>query len=206
MRLSREFYERNTILVARDLLGKIIVHRDKDVIYRGKIVESEAYIRNNDQAAHFNKGLTDRTKIIDEAGGHVYIYNIYGMYQLFNVVAEKKGVHGAVLIRAVEPLEGIHEMYLNRYKKLSDDIKERELVNLTNGPGKLVMAMNMSKEMHYGVDLVRDGNLWIEQGDGGRLSREEIVRSKRINVDYAEFGKDYLLRFYIKNNKFVSKK
>ena len=102
----------------------------------------------------------------------------------------------------------IHNMNesLEFYKKLSDDIKERELVNLTNGPGKLVMAMNMSKDMHYGVDLVQDGNLWIEQGDESRLNREEIVRSKRINVDYAEFGKDYLLRFHIKNNKFVSKK
>ena len=117
MRLKREFYQRNTILVARDLLGKKLVHKEDGIHYIGKIVETEAYINTEDDGAHFNKGLTNRTRIIDESGGHIYIYNMYGMYQLFNIVAEKKGVHGAVLIRAVEPIEGIESMYINRYKK-----------------------------------------------------------------------------------------
>lgn len=203
MRLTREFYNRNTILVSRDLLGKTLVHNHEGILLKGRIVETEAYINTKDQGAHFHKGLTDRTRIIDEVGGHIYIYNIYGMYQLFNIVAEKKGVHGAVLIRAVEPLEGIEEMYINRYKRPYETPKKREIINLTNGPAKFVMAFGISKENFYGKDLVNDPKLWIE--DSPKLSSEEIARSKRINIDYAEVGRDYMLRYYIKDNPFVSK-
>lgn len=203
MRLNRDFYERNTILLARDLLGKNLVHKDGKRLYRGRIVETEAYINAKDEGAHFNKGLTDRTRIIDEAGGHVYIYNIYGMYQLFNIVAEKKGIHGAVLIRALEPIDGLDYMYENRYKKPYENPSKKELNNLTNGPAKLVMAMDLSKENHYGADLVRDSRIWVEEGV--HIAKEEIRRSKRINIDYAENGRDYLLRYFIKDNRFVSK-
>ena len=203
MHLKRDFYVRNTILVARDLLGKTLVHKDGDTIYKGKIVETEAYINAMDQGAHFHKGLTDRTRIIDEPGGHIYIYHIYGMYQMFNIVTEKKGVHGAVLIRALEPMEGITAMYRNRYKTQYNNQTKRELKNLTNGPAKLVMAMGIKKEEFYGVDIANDSRIWVE--DAPRLSMEDIIRSKRINIDYAEIGRDYLLRFYIKNNPFVSK-
>jgi len=203
MKLRREFYTRNTILVARDLLGKTLVFNDGETIYKGKIVETEAYINAQDDGAHFNKGLTDRTRIIDEIGGHIYIYIIYGMYLLFNIVAEKKGVHGAVLIRALEPIENIEKMYENRYKKTYNNPPRREIINLTNGPGKFVMAYGMTMDV-YGLDVVTNPNIWIE--DGPKLSLEEIVRSRRINIDYAEKGKDYLLRFNIKGNPFVSRK
>lgn len=203
MRLKREFYERNTILVARDLLGKTLVHQDGETIYKGRIVETEAYINTMDQGAHFNKGLTHRTRVIDEPGGHIYIYNIYGMYQLFNIVTEKRGVHGAVLIRAVEPLEGIIGMYNNRYKKSYNNPTKKELINLTNGPAKFVMAMGLTKDKFYGVDLVSDKEIWVE--DAPKLSIDEIIRSKRINIDYADIGKDYLLRFNIKDNPYKSK-
>ncbi|MBU5256390.1 DNA-3-methyladenine glycosylase [Tissierella praeacuta] len=203
MRLTREFYERNTILVARDLLGKILVYKDGENIYKGKIVETEAYINAKDDGAHFNKGLTERTKIIDEVGGHIYIYTIYGMYLCFNVVAEKKGVHGAVLIRAIEPIEGIEKMYVNRYKRTYDSPTRKEITNLTNGPAKFIMAYGIAKEL-YGADVVTDSRIWIETAP--KLSLDHIVRSKRINIDYAEMAKDYLLRFYIKDNPFVSKK
>lgn len=203
MKLSRDFYTRNTILVSRDLLGKILVFNDGDTLYKGKIVETEAYINTKDEGAHFNKGLTNRTRIIDEAGGHIYIYTIYGMYLLFNIVTEEKGIHGAVLIRALEPLESIEEMYSNRYKRKFNNPPKREILNLTNGPGKFVMAYGMTKEI-YGEDLVTSDKIWVEGAP--ELSQKEIVRSKRINIDYAEMGKDYLLRFYIKDNLFVSKK
>ncbi|MEY8416519.1 DNA-3-methyladenine glycosylase [Tissierella praeacuta] len=203
MRLTREFYERNTILVARDLLGKILVYKDGENIYKGKIVETEAYINAKDDGAHFNKGLTERTKIIDEVGGHIYIYTIYGMYLCFNIVAEKKGVHGAVLIRAIEPIEGIEKMYVNRYKRTYDSPTRKEITNLTNGPAKFIMAYGIAKEL-YGADVVTDSRIWIETAP--KLSLDHIVRSKRINIDYAEMAKDYLLRFYIKDNPFVSKK
>lgn len=203
MRLTREFFERNTVLVARDLLNKVLVYKDGEITIKGKIVETEAYIGAKDQGAHFHKGLTERTRIIDEVGGHIYIYTIYGMYLLFNIVAEEKGAHGAVLLRAVEPLEGIEKMYLNRYKKPYHKPQKREIIGLTNGPAKFVMAYGITKEL-YGADVVTDARIWVE--DGPKLQIEDIVRSKRINIDYAEMGKDYLLRFYIKDNPFVSKK
>lgn len=204
MRLDKEFFTRHTILVSRDLLGKVLVLKDGENVYKGIIVETEAYINAKDDGAHFHKGLTDRTRVINESGGHIYIYNIYGMYQLFNIVAEKEGVHGAVLIRAIEPTYGIEKMYENRYKKPYNDPKKKEIINLTNGPAKLVMAYGMTKDEYYGVDLTTAPDIWVE--DGIDLSKEDIVRSKRINIDYAEKGKDYLLRFYIKDHPFVSKK
>lgn len=203
MRLQREFFTRNTILVARDLLGKTLVYRDGEKVYRSRIVETEAYINANDDGAHFHKGLTERTRIIDEIGGHVYLYLIYGMYLLFNITAETKGVHGAVLVRAVEPLDGLENMFENRYKRPMVKPTKRELINLTNGPGKFVMAYKMKRE-DYGKDLVTDPDIWVE--DASSLSTDEIIRSKRINIDYAEMGKDYLLRFHIKDNPYVSKK
>lgn len=204
MRLGRNFFTRNTILVARDLLGKVLVLKDGENLYKGIIVETEAYINTKDEGAHFHKGLTDRTRIIDEDGGHIYIYNIYGMYQLFNIVTEVKGFHGAVLIRAVEPILGIANMFENRYKKPYDNPNKKEIINLTNGPAKFVMAFGISKEKHYGEDLVSSPGIWVE--DGVTIPKENIIRSKRINIDYAEKGKDYLLRFYIKDTPFVSKK
>lgn len=204
MRLTREFYARDTKTVAKELLGKIIVYNDGINLYKGRIVETEAYTNDNDDAAHFSKGITHRTRVMDKVGGHIYIYTIYGMYECMNIVAEKEGVHGGALIRAVEPLEGIEDMYRNRYKKSYDNPKKREIINLTNGPAKLVMAYGITKEEFYGVDLVTDKRIWLE--DVPNLSEDEIVTTPRINIDYAEMGKDYLLRFYIKDNSFVSRK
>ena len=203
MRLTREFYARDTATVAKELLGKIIVYNDGINVYRSRIVETEAYTNDNDDAAHFSKGITDRTRVMDEVGGHIYIYTIYGMYECMNIVAEKAGVHGGTLIRAIEPLEGIENMYENRYKRPYDNPKKAEIINLTNGPAKLVMSYGITKAEFYGVDLATDSRIWLE--DAPKLSEEEIVTTTRINIDYAEKGKDYLLRFYIKDNPFVSK-
>lgn len=204
MRLKRDFYARDTARVAKELLGKVLVYNDGKNIYKGKIVETEAYTNKDDDAAHFSKGLTDRTRIMDEVGGHLYIYTIYGMYECMNIVAEKKGVHGGTLIRGIEPLEGIETMYKNRYKKEYLDPKRREIINLTDGPAKLVMAYGITKKDFYGRDLVNDSSIWIEEGE--KVSPQDIVETTRINIDYAEKAKDYLLRFYIKDNSFVSKK
>ena len=204
MILSQSFYTEDALLVAPRLLGKTIVRRLGDSYIRCKIVEVEAYINKEDDAAHFHKGLTDRTRIMDEVGGHLYIYNIYGIYQCLNIVAEKKGVHGGNLIRALEPLEGLEDMYENRYKKEFIEPGKKEIINLTNGPAKLVMAYGITKKDFYGADLVSDPRIWLEDGEG--LDPDQIVRTTRINIDYAEKAKDYLLRFYIGDNPFVSKK
>lgn len=203
MRLTREFYTRDTVTVAKELLGKVIVYQSNSKIYKGMIVEVEAYINDNDDAAHFSKGITDRTRVVEEEGGHIYMYTIYGMYECFNVIAEKKGVHGGVLIRAIEPLEGIEEMYKNRFKKEFDNPPKRELLNISNGPAKFIMSYGIRKAEFYGRDLVTDPIIWIE--DRPKLSIEEIIISKRINVDYAK-AKDLLLRFNIKDNPYVSKR
>lgn len=203
MRLKREFFTRSTTLVARELLGKIIVYKSNDHIYKGRIVEVEAYINDNDDAAHFSKGLTDRTRVVGEEGGHIYMYTIYGMYECFNVIAEKKGVHGGVLIRGIEPIVGIEKMYENRFKKPFDNPPRREMINISNGPAKFVMAYGINKADFYGRDLVKDPEIWLE--DNPIIPHEEIVSSPRINVDYAK-AKDYLLRFNIKDNPYVSKR
>ncbi len=203
MRLGRDFFTRDTTLVAKELLGKIIVYKSKDHIYKGRIVEVEAYINDNDDAAHFSKGLTERTRVVAEEGGHIYMYTIYGMYECFNIIAEKKGVHGGVLIRGIEPIENIEKMYENRFKKLFDNPPRRELINISNGPAKFVMAYGINKAEFYGRDLVNDNEIWLE--DNEIIPHEEIVSSPRINVDYAK-AKDYLLRFNIKDNPYVSKR
>lgn len=204
MRLKREFYARDTEVVARELLGKILVYNDGKNLYRGKIVETEAYTNKDDDAAHFSKGLTNRTRVMDKIGGHLYLYTIYGIYECMNIVGEKEGVHGGTLIRGIEPLESIEAMYRNRYKREYENPKKRELINLSNGPAKLVMAYGITKKEFYGRDLVNDKSIWLE--DGEKLDENDIVETTRINIDYAEKGKDYLLRFYIKDNPFVSKK
>src|SRR5699024_7444544 len=203
MRLGREFFIRNTEIVARELLGKILVYKTDDVIYKGRIVETEAYINDNDDAAHFSGGLTDRTRVVSEEGGHIYMFTIYGMYECFNIIAEEKNIHGGVLIRGIEPIKGIESMYKNRYKKTYDNPRKRELINLTNGPAKFVMAYGINKKDFYGLDLVTDTSIWVE--DSTKLAKEDIVETTRVNIDYAE-SKYWLLRFYIKDNPYVSRK
>lgn len=203
MRLKRDFFTRNTELVAKELLGKILVLNRNEQIYRGRIVETEAYTNDNDDAAHFHKGLTDRTRVVREAGGHIYIYNIYGMYQCMNIITEKEDVLGGVLLRAIEPIEGIELMYENRYKRKYEEPKKKEIINLTNGPAKLVMSYGITKDEFYGRDLDSDDIIWLE--DAKSILEGDIVKTPRINIDYAK-SKDYLLRFFIKDNPYISKK
>ena len=204
MRLKRDFFIRDTLTVAKELLGKILVLERDGKVYKGKIVETEAYTDDpTDDAAHFHKGLTERTRVVKEAGGHIYIYNIYGIYQCMNIIAEEEDVHGGVLLRGLEPIEGIEDMYLNRYKREWDNPKKREIINLTNGPAKLVMSYGITKAEFYGRDLASDPMIYLK--DREKLSPEEIVESPRVNIDYAQ-SKDYLYRFYIKDNPYISKK
>ncbi|MGY0372596.1 DNA-3-methyladenine glycosylase [Clostridium sp. JNZ J1-5] len=200
-KLPREFYTRNVLEVAKDLLGKYLVYEDNDSKLIGKIVEVEAYMGPEDKAAHSYGGkVTERTKVMYKEGGYVYIFIIYGMYYCMNVVAAGENEPQAVLIRGLEPIEGIETMCLNRYKKNCKDMNNYQRKNLTNGPGKLCKAMNITKELN-GEDLCGDKIYILDNND----SDFNIVSSKRIGIDYAEEARDYLWRFYIENNKFVSK-
>ncbi|AOY76292.1 DNA-3-methyladenine glycosylase [Clostridium formicaceticum] len=202
-KLTKAFYHRPTLEVSKDLLGKFLVHQIGVDRYVGKIVEVEAYIGEIDKACHaYNNKVTNRTKVLYDPPGTAYVYLIYGMYYCFNVVTEEAGKAAAVLIRAVEPIEGLEKMVENRYKKKINEITKKQLINLTNGPGKLCMAMNITKN-NNGMDLFNDELYIIEDKE---TSSFDTMTTTRINIDYAEEAIDFPWRFYIKDSSYVSKK
>ena len=192
MKLQREFYLRGGLEVAKDLIGKKLVHNSADGLTAGIIVEVEAYLGKIDAAAHSYKGRTARTEITFGEGGFAYIYMIYGKNICMNVVANFKDIPDAILIRALQPVEGINLMIERRQKN--------NLRELCNGPGKLTQAMAITKN-HYGVDLCGD-EIFIETVED---FQPEIVATKRINVDYAGDAANFLWRFIQKNNPYISK-
>lgn len=200
-KLERSFYRKTALVLAKDLLGKYLVFHNNNEKLVGKIVETEAYMGFNDKAAHtYNGRRTPRVEAMYGEEGHAYVYIIYGMYNCFNVVAAEKDIAQAVLIRALEPVEGLEIMSLNRFKKPLDQLKNSQIIGLTNGPGKLCSAFGITREMN-GEDLTKD-RLYICTGAEEKF---HIVKTTRIGIDYAEEAKDFPWRFYIKDNKFVSK-
>lgn len=201
MKLSRDFYNRDTLEVSKELLGKTLVTVGNNILTSGKIVEVEAYMGLEDKAAHSYGGRrTKRVEVMYGKPGIAYIYFIYGLYYCMNVVAREEGIAQAVLIRAVEPLDGKEVMSKRRFNKNYDELKKREIINLTSGPSKLCMAFNIDKSMN-GEDLLGD-RIYIEEGDNEKF---EIGESPRIGIDYAEEAKDYHWRFFISGNPYVSK-
>ncbi|WMJ89432.1 DNA-3-methyladenine glycosylase [Anaerocolumna sp. MB42-C2] len=195
MILNRDFYQRDAVTVARDLLGKVLVHETEEGITKGIIVETEAYMGTKDAAAHSYKSKpSGRTNVQYKEGGYAYIYLIYGMYYCMNIVTNEINVPEVVLLRALEPVEGIELMQKRRG---TDKIK-----NLCSGPGKLCGAMGIRTD-NYGMDLCHS-QLYLE--DKTYPKPIEILASKRINIDYAKEAKDYLWRFTIKDNKYISVK
>lgn len=180
-KLPRDFYDRDTTLVARELLGNWLIHERGGVRRIGKIVEAEAYLGEHDLAAHSSKGLTARTKIMFGPPGHAYVYFIYGMYYCMNVVTEREGHAAAVLLRALEPVEN--------------------LGGRTCGPGLLCRAMEIDRRLN-GHDLTSD-DFFIARPD--RTEKITVVKRPRIGVDYARHWARRLLRFYIKGNPFISR-
>lgn len=199
MILKNKFFIDKTENVAKNLLGKEVVRIIDNEKIICKIVETEAYIGPMDKASHsFNNKRTKRTETMFKKGGTIYIYLIYGMYHLLNIVTEKKDYPSAVLIRAIEPIKGLNFIKENR------NIKSKKKVDLTNGPGKLTQALKIDKSLN-GKKLSKRNKIYIQDSKES-LKDIDIVKSKRINIDYAKEWKDKLLRFYIKNNKYISKK
>lgn len=202
MKIKRSFYKRNTLLVAQELLGKILVHEAGGIKLSGKIVETEAYMGKKDKAAHSYGGRrTPRIEPMYGEGGFSYVYFVYGSCYCFNVVTQGEGIPEAVLIRALEPVSGFQDIAWNRFKKPYESLSRKEIKNLTNGPGKLCSALLINKDLNK-EDLCSD-RLYIETSS--IKENFEIVSAKRIGIDYAEEAKDFLWRFYIKDNNFVSK-
>jgi DNA-3-methyladenine glycosylase len=185
--LRREFYQRPTVDVARDLLGKVLVHGPA----AGVIVETEAYLGGEDRAAHSARGITDRTRVIFGPPGHAYVYFVYGMYECLNIVAEPAGQPGCVLVRALEPVAGIEIMQRRRPRA-------HRLEDLASGPGKLTLAMDITRS-HNGADLTR-GPLVVREPAEPR--RVEIDVTPRIGIRECA---DWPLRFVVRGSRFVSK-
>ena len=196
MKLNRNFYNRDARIVGEDLIGKILVRKYDDIVIKSRIVETEAYIAAIDKASHGYKGkITPRTKIMFGPPGYAYVYFIYGMYYCLNFVTEEEGTCSAVLIRAAEPLINEEEMSINRYNKNLNELTNYQKRNISNGPGKLCNALKITTD-HNGIDLTGD-EIYVED-DG--FKGFETVRSKRINIDYAEEAKDFLWRYTIHYN------
>lgn len=195
-KLSREFYTRaNVLTVSRELLGKLLVVPDKKgKRVSGKIVEVEAYRGPEDRASHAYGGRrTRRTETMYQLGGVAYVYFVYGMYNQFNVVTNVENTPHAILVRALEPVEGIETMRSRRHSH-SDR-------NLTNGPGKLCIAMGIDRQLDM-ADLLGD-KVWIEEFE--KIPRSKVVTGARIGIDYAEEWITKPWRFWIKENEFVSR-
>lgn len=181
-KLQRSFYNRDTTTVAQELLGKYLVHVSNGIERIGRIVETEAYLGSHDLAAHSARGKTERTKVMFGPPGHAYVYLIYGMYYCMNVVTEEEGHASAVLIRALEPIQNIQAR--------------------TQGPGLLCKAMEINKGLNA-HDLLSD-TFYI--ASASTETDFTIIKRPRIGVDYAKHWAKRLLRFYIKDNAFISKR
>jgi len=183
VRLTADFYARPALPVARELLGKILVRDEEGVRRAGRIVETEAYVGEHDLACHASKGRTPRTSVLFGPPGKAYVYLIYGMYYCFNVVTEPEGVAAAVLIRGLEPLEGV------------------DPTASTDGPGKLCRAMGLSLA-HNRVDLQEKA---LHLLDAAEIPDAQVRQGPRIGVNYAGEWADKPYRFWIHDNRFVSR-
>jgi DNA-3-methyladenine glycosylase len=215
-KLDNAFYDRpGVVTVARDLLGKVLVTEFDGRRTSGRIVEVEAYNGVGDRASHAWSGRrTRRTEVMFGAGGTAYVYLIYGIHHLFNVVTNKKDIPHAVLIRALEPMEGIGVMRerLGRDRSRERSISEAAVpsagrpgrsvdYSLTRGPGNLSRALGL-RTVHTGASLLGQ-EIWIGD-DGYRPKRSEIIAGPRIGVDYAGVDAGLPYRFYIKGSPYVS--
>lgn len=192
-RLHRAFYQRPTLVVARELIGKVLVHETQRGKFAGMIVETEAYVGPRDLACHASKGRTKRTEVMFGPPGHLYVYLIYGMYHCLNVVTERIGFPAAVLVRALQPVERRGEFCFGADGRSA----------WPNGPGKLCRFMEIDLT-HYGADLCT-GALWVED-HGVKPARRAIQRSPRIGVEYAGAWRHKPWRYYLRGNPWVSRR
>ena len=199
--LESNFFKRDTVEVAKNLLGKKIIRNISGNFFCAKIVETEAYLGLEDRACHsYGGNITKRNEILYKEGGTIYVYMIYGMYNLLNIVTKSEIYPEAVLIRAVEPIENFDDFAINRFGKIYKDLSIYQRKNLTNGPGKLSMAMGIDRALNG--KILSPDYLFIEDGEYVK----NIIETKRIGIDYAGEDANLPLRYYIKDNPYVSVK
>ncbi|MEW6654039.1 MAG: DNA-3-methyladenine glycosylase [Bacteroidota bacterium] len=195
-KLPFDFYDRKVINVAKSLLGKIFIRKIDGRILCGKIVEVEAYDGKNDEASHSFNGMTKRNNVMFGKAGHLYVYFTYGMHYCANVVTGKENYGAAVLIRAIEPIEGIHILSENRFGKRI--ISEKEQLNLCSGPARTCQAFQITHQ-NNGTNLCGDDIFIL---DSPEISSSKIISTTRIGIKKSI---DLQWRYYIKNNPYVSK-
>jgi DNA-3-methyladenine glycosylase len=205
--LPLEFYSRETVDVAKELLGKTLVRRVcKGALLEGRIVEVEAYRGRDDPASHAYRGQTERNKVMFERVGLAYIYFIYGNHYCLNVTAREESEQaGAILLRALEPIKGLKYMLRNRSPKDERSLRRGEVPpppRLTNGPGKLTKAMQVTGKLN-GSDMTDFASSLFIANHSEDADDLKIVSAPRIGI---KVGKDRLWRFYIGNNRFVSRR
>jgi DNA-3-methyladenine glycosylase len=195
-RYGEDFYTQgDTVSLARSLLGARLVSVSRGALTSGMIVEVEAYLGSDDPACHAARGKTPRNEVMFLAGGHCYVYLIYGMYLCMNVVGDPEGVGTGVLLRAIEPLEGLAVMQRRRAAERPKRIPVRDLAR---GPGRLCQALGISRT-HGGQHFASSSRLWIEPYRD--VAKDDIATSSRIGVTN---GAELPLRFYVKNSPWVS--
>lgn len=172
--LNKNFYKRNTLKIAQDLLGCFLIRKINGKIIKAMIIETEAYMGEDDLASHASKGRTPRTELMFGEAGKAYVYMIYGMYHCLNIITEKKNFPAAVLIRSVK-IESVD------YKK-------------TNGPGKLCKILKIDRKLN-GWNIIKGEKLWLEKGIN--IKQSQIKKEKRVGIDYAKHCKEYLWRFIL---------
>jgi DNA-3-methyladenine glycosylase len=196
--LGREFFERKPEKVAQELLGKLLIHKENDRVWVGRVVETEAYLGPGDKASHSHRGMTPRNEVMFGPAGFSYVYFTYGMHWLLNIITEKEGHPSGVLIRALEPLW--------------DESHPITEAKLANGPAKLTRWMEINGELNK-IDITKSNQLFMSEEfsvDGKSFKAEKVkpentVATTRVGVDYAGEHKDLLLRYYINGSKFISK-
>jgi DNA-3-methyladenine glycosylase len=203
-RLPLEFYTRTDVVqIARELLGKVLVTEIDGQLTAGRITETEAYRAPDDRACHaYNNRRTARTEVMFHAGGRAYIYLCYGIHHLFNVVTGPAEVAHAVLIRAIEPIEGYETMLDRRGRAMAPN--QRSKITLTTGPGAMSKALGLTTNFTGQSLLLPDTPIWIQEGPV-EISAEEIAAGPRIGVDYAGASAALPWRFWLKNSPFVKK-
>lgn len=210
-RLPLEFYTQTDVVqIARDLLGMVLVTEFEGKRTSGRITETEAYRAPEDRASHaFGNRRTTRTETMFQTGGRTYIYLCYGIHHLFNVVTGPEDMAHAVLIRAIEPLEGLNIMQARRGRVSTPNQRtihnpKKIDIRLTNGPGTLAQALGITSAFNGQSLLSSDGPIWIEASDS-KILADEIASGPRIGVDYAGECASWPWRFWLKNSPFVKK-
>ncbi len=192
--IERAFYARDTLIVARELLGQRLVRLLDGQRIAGRIVEVEAYIGEEDKACHAAPGRTARNAVMYGPAGHAYVYFIYGMHHCFNVVTEREGFPAAVLVRALEPVEGIDVMRARR--------QGHEGLELANGPAKLCYALGIDRALN-GLDLIGGNDLWIERDR--TVGDDQVATGPRVGVRGDERALTVAWRFWLRYSQYVSK-